>query len=97
MLELREACIRCWFLLREWQLWEELNPLCASSSIRHIYLKTKQPLDEWQRVNSLEELYSKIPEVDKKFNDIKQYYLDNTIKTEEWYYEQFEKRMNEIL
>ena len=65
-----------------WKKYDEDNTLVA---------------DEWQRVNSLEELYSKIPEVDKKFNNIKQYYLDNTIKTEEWYYEQFEKRMNEIL
>jgi hypothetical protein len=65
-----------------WRKYDEDNTLVA---------------DDWQRVDSVEELYSKIPESEKKFNDIKQYYLDNTIKSEEWYYEQFEKRMNEIL
>lgn len=53
--------------------------------------------DQWQRVNSVEELYEKIPEATKRFEDIKQHYLANVLKPREWYYEKFEQRMNEIL
>ena len=53
--------------------------------------------DQWQRVESVEELYDKIPEVDKRFNDIEKYYIENTMKPKSWYYENFEKRLNELL
>lgn len=53
--------------------------------------------DQWQRVESVEELYDKIPEVDKRFNDIEKYYIETTMKPKSWYYENFEKRLNELL
>jgi len=53
--------------------------------------------DQWQRVNSIEEFYDKMNEVDSKFESIKEYYLTNTLKPREWYYTKFEQRMNEIL
>jgi hypothetical protein len=53
--------------------------------------------DQWQRVESVEELYEKVQDVDKMFPAIEDYYVRNTMKSKESYYEQFEKRMNEIL
>jgi hypothetical protein len=53
--------------------------------------------DQWQRVESVEELYSKLPEVDKRFGDIEKYYIENTMKPKSWYYENFEKRLNELI
>jgi hypothetical protein len=53
--------------------------------------------DQWQRVNSVEELYNKLPEVEKRFDDIEKYYIENTMKPKSWYYENFEKRLNELL
>jgi hypothetical protein len=53
--------------------------------------------DQWQRVESIEELYNKIPEVNKRFDKIEKYYIEKTMKPKLWYYEKFEKRMNEIL
>lgn len=53
--------------------------------------------DQWQRVESLEELYDKIHKVDEILPAIKDYYVRNTIKPKSWYYEKFEQRMNEIL
>ena len=53
--------------------------------------------DEWQRVQSVEELYDKMQDVDKMFPAIEDYYVRNTMKPKSWYYEKFEQRMNEIL
>lgn len=53
--------------------------------------------DEWQRVQSVEELYEKMQDVDKMFPAIEDYYVRNTMKPKSWYYENFEQRMNEIL
>jgi hypothetical protein len=35
--------------------------------------------------------------VNKRFGDIEKYYIEKTMKPKLWYYEKFEKRMNEIL
>lgn len=53
--------------------------------------------DQWQRVQSVEELYDKMQDVDKMFPAIEDYYVRNTMKPKSWYYEKFEQRMNEIL
>jgi hypothetical protein len=53
--------------------------------------------DQWQRVESVEELYEKMQDVDKMFPAIEDYYVRNTMKPKSWYYENFEQRMNEIL
>jgi hypothetical protein len=53
--------------------------------------------DQWQRVESIEEMYEKMQDVDKMFPAIEDYYVRNTMKPKEWYYEKFEQRMNEIL
>jgi len=53
--------------------------------------------DQWQRVESVEEFYDKLPEVEKRFGDIENYYIENTMKPKSWYYENFEKRLNELL
>ena len=53
--------------------------------------------DQWQRVQSVEELYEKMQDVDKMFPAIEDYYVRNTMKPKSWYYEKFEQRMNEIL
>jgi hypothetical protein len=53
--------------------------------------------DPWQRVESVEELYSKMQDVDKMFPVIENYYEHHTMKPKSWYYEKFEQRMNEIL
>jgi hypothetical protein len=53
--------------------------------------------DQWQRVETVEEFYNKLPEIDKKFKDIQKHYIEKILKPKSWYYEKFEKRMNEIL
>ena len=53
--------------------------------------------DQWQRVESVEEMYNKLPEAENRFYDIKQHYIANTMKPKSWYYENFEKRLNELL
>jgi hypothetical protein len=53
--------------------------------------------DQWQRVDSVEELYEKMQDVAKMFPAIEDYYVRNTMKPKSWYYEKFENRMNEIL
>jgi hypothetical protein len=53
--------------------------------------------DQWQRVESVEELYEKMQDADKMFPAIEDYYVRNTMKPKSWYYENFENRMNEIL
>jgi hypothetical protein len=52
---------------------------------------------DWQRIDSVEEYYDKLPQVESKFPEIEDYYLKNTMKPREWYYERFEQRMNELL
>jgi len=53
--------------------------------------------NQWQRVESVEEMYEKMKDVDRMFPAIEDYYIRNTMKSKSWYYEKFEKRMNEIL
>lgn len=53
--------------------------------------------DQWQRVESVQELYDKMHEVDTKFASIEDHYMKNTLKSKEWYYQQFEQRLNSIL
>ena len=65
-----------------WRKYDEDNTLVAS---------------DWQRIDSVEEYYDKLPQVESKFPEIEDYYLKNTMKPREWYYERFEQRMNELL
>lgn len=53
--------------------------------------------DQWQRVNTIEELYEKLPEVETRYPQILQHYNHNVLKPKSWYYEKFEQRMNELL
>lgn len=72
----------CGILPFVWKNYDEDNTLVAT---------------DWQRVQSVEELYEKMQDVDKKFPEIEDYYVRNTMKPKSWYYENFEQRMNEIL
>ena len=52
--------------------------------------------NQWQRVESVSELYEKLPQIDKRFIDVKKHYL-KIMKPKSWFYSMFEKRLNEIL
>jgi hypothetical protein len=52
--------------------------------------------DPWQRVSSVEELYSKIPEIEKYKEKVFLNYISKQY-SEEWYYERFSERLNQII
>jgi hypothetical protein len=73
--------IACGIMPLVWKNYDEDNTLVA---------------DSWQRVNSVEEFYDKVSEVENKFKDVQAHYLSN-LKNEDWYYEHFSNRLNEII
>ena len=55
--------------------------------------------DEWQRITEVDELYKKLedPKFSKKYEDIEQYYIKNTVKTKNEYYELFKNRLDTLI
>ena len=73
--------IACGIFPFVWKNYDEDNTLVA---------------DPWQRISSVEELYDKVPEIEKHKEKV---FLNYNTKqyTEEWYYERFAERLNQII
>lgn len=52
---------------------------------------------DWQRVESVDELYEKLPEVESRFKSVRQHYLKNVLKSRDWYFERFERRLLSLI
>ena len=52
---------------------------------------------KFQRISSVDEFYEKLPEVNERFSEVENHYIAHTLKSKDWYYKQFSKKLNSIL
>jgi hypothetical protein len=52
---------------------------------------------KFQRISSVDEFYEKLPEVNERFSEVENHYFAHTLKSKDWYYKQFSKKLNSIL
>jgi hypothetical protein len=74
--------IACGIFPFVWKNYDKKNTIVAS---------------DWQRVESVDELYEKLPEVESRFKSVRQHYLQNVLKSRDWYFKKFERRLLSLI